>query len=401
MTQHSAPDYHFSAHAGRLPASPANRILDMAAEPGLISLAAGNPAPEAYPVKEIRRIAGEILDREPMAALPYSVPQGDPGLRAAVLDFLAGKFTPANGDGCLIVTGAQQGADLTARVLLDPGDTVLCEAPTFLGVMDAFRATGARLRGIPMAEDGIDLAALEAALREEKRVRLLYTIPNFQNPTGITLPAEKREALCRLAERYDFIILEDDPYGDLRFSGEALPPVKAFDREGRVLYMGSFSKILAPGVRTGYLVGAKPVIDRLTTLKSACDVHSNSLGQLICKRFLEEVDLGAHLERLRGIYRARCGQMLRALEREFDPRVRWTRPEGGLFLWCTLPEEDALPFVERAAAEGVLVVPGAGFLPEPDAVSPSFRLNFSTPTAEEMERGIAILGRLTKEPAVR
>lgn len=247
MTQHSAPDYHFSAHAGRLPASPANRILDMAAEPGLISLAAGNPAPEAYPVEEIRRIAGEILDREPMAALPYSVPQGDPGLRTAVLDFLAGKFTPANGDGCIIVTGAQQGADLTARVLLDPGDTVLCEAPTFLGVMDAFRATGARLRGIPMAEDGIDLAALEAALREEKRVRLLYTIPNFQNPTGITLPAEKREALCRLAERYDFVILEDDPYGDLRFSGEALPPVKAFDREGRVLYMGSFSKILAPG----------------------------------------------------------------------------------------------------------------------------------------------------------
>ena len=380
MTQHSTPDYHFSAYAGQLPASPANRILDMAAEPGLISLAAGNPAPEAYPVEEIRRIAGEILDREPMAALPYSVPQGDPGLRAAVLDFLAGKFTPADGDGCIIVTGAQQGADLTARVLLDPGDTVLCEAPTFLGVMDAFRATGARLRGIPMAEDGIDLAALEAALREEKRVRLLYTIPNFQNPTGITLPAEKREALCRLAERYDFVILEDDPYGDLRFSGEALPPVKAFDREGRVLYMGSFSKILAPGVRTGYLVGAKPVIDRLTTLKSACDVHSNSLGQLICKRFLEEVDLGAHLERLRSI---------------------WTRPEGGLFLWCTLPEEDAMPFVERAAAEGVLVVPGAGFLPEPDAVSPSFRLNFSTPTGGEMERGIAILGRLTKEPAAR
>ena len=151
MTQHSAPDYHFSAHAGRLPASPANRILDMAAEPGLISLAAGNPAPEAYPVEEIRRIAGEILGREPMAALPYSVPQGDPGLRAAVLDFLAGKFTPADGDGCIIVTGAQQGADLAARVLLDPGDTVLCEAPTFLGVMDAFRATGARLRGIPMA----------------------------------------------------------------------------------------------------------------------------------------------------------------------------------------------------------------------------------------------------------
>lgn len=389
--------FHRSAHAGSLRPTAANKILDMGADPAIISLAAGNPAPEAYPIAAVQDITRRILEEEPLEALQYSVPQGDPSLRWAVTDWMRSRYGCGREfDDCVIVSGAQQGGDLTARILCDPGDIVLCEEPTFLGCLDAFRAAGARLRGVPMQEGGIDVDALEAALREGGPIRFLYTIPNFQNPTGITMSMEKRRRVYELAVQYDILILEDNPYGDLRFRGEALPPIKSLDETGHVIYMGSFSKILAPGVRTGYVLAHRDLIAQYTTLKSACDVYSNILAQKICYRFLTEQDMDAHLAGLAAVYRRKSTLMLDAFDRCFDSRVTRTEPDGGLFVWCTLPEGcDSQPFAASAAEAGVLVVPGAGFMTDPETISRSFRLNYSTPSDEAILRGMEILGRLT------
>lgn len=389
--------FHRSAAAGSLRPTAANKILDMGADPAIISLAAGNPAPEAYPIAAVQDITRRILEEQPLDALQYSVPQGDPGLRRTVLEWMASRYgCHQDYDDCVIVSGAQQGGDLTARILCDPGDIVLCEEPTFLGCLDAFRAAGARLRGIPMQEDGIDTDALEAALKEGGPIRFLYTIPNFQNPTGITMSLAKRQRVYELAVQYDFLILEDNPYGDLRFRGEPVPPIKSLDRTGHVIYMGSFSKILAPGVRIGYVIAHRDLIEQYTTLKSACDVHSNILAQLICQRFLTEQDMDAHLAGLAAIYRRKCLLMLDEADRCFDARITHTNPDGGLFVWCTLPEgSDSLEFAAAAADAGVLVVPGAGFQTDPTRPSRSFRLNYSTPSDEKIRQGMEILGRLT------
>mgnify|MGYP002545831727 FL=1 len=338
--------FHRSTHAGSLRPPAANKILDMSADPAIISLAAGNPAPEAYPIAAVQDITRRILEEEPLEALQYSVPQGDPSLRRAVTDWMRSRYGCGREfDDCVIVSGAQQGGDLTARILCDLGDIVLCEEPTFLGCLDAFRAAGARLRGVPMQEDGIDVDALEVALREGGPIRFLYTIPNFQNPTGITMSMEKRRRVYELAVQYDILILEDNPYGDLRFRGEALPPIKSLDETGHVIYMGSFSKILAPGVRTGYVLAHRDLIAQYTTLKSACDVHSNILAQKICYRFLTEQDMDAHLAGLAAVYRRKSTLMLDAFDRCFDSRVTRTEPDGGLFVWCNLPEGcDSQPF---------------------------------------------------------
>ncbi len=388
----------FSEHAGSLQPSAAGKILDTAADPNIISLAAGNPAPEALPADDVARIIAEEFQRDPIGVLQYSVPQGYLPLRAAVQEMLAARSgINRPEDDCIILSGAQQGGDLVARLLCNPGDVVLCEEPSFLGCLDAFRAAGARLIGIPVEQDGIDIQRLEEVLSGTQRIRFLYTIPNFQNPTGITMSLEKRQRLYELAVRYNIVILEDNPYGDLRFHGEDVPPIKSLDTTGHVLYMGSFSKILAPGLRVGYLVADREIIARLTTLKSACDVHTAILAQHICHRFITGRDMNAHLAALAALYRHKCELMLGEMDRLFDRRVSYTRPDGGLFLWCTLPEGlDGNLFAQRAAQAGVLVVPGSGFLTDTNQLSSCFRLNYSTPTDENIIRGIQILGELTR-----
>ena len=390
--------FTFSHGAGGLRPSAAGKILDAGADPAIISLAAGNPAPEAFPSAEVAEIIAEEFRRDPIGVLQYSVPQGYPPLRQSVLEMLDRRSGIGQEfDDCIIVSGAQQGGDLAVRMLCDPGDVVLCEEPSFLGCLDAFRAAGSRLVGIPIQGDGIDLLRLEEVLASTPRVRFLYTIPNFQNPTGITMSMEKRRRLYELAVQYNILILEDNPYGDLRFHGQDIPPIKSLDQTGHILYMGSFSKILAPGLRVGYVVAHRELIGQMTTLKSACDVHTGILAQHVCHRFLTGRDMDAHLAGLSALYRRNCERMLAEMDRCFDPRVSWTRPDGGLFLWCTLPGGlDANRFAEAAAAAGVLVVPGSGFLTDTDRLSSSFRLNYSTPTDENIVRGIHILGELTR-----
>ncbi len=393
--------YQFSERVKSLKPSAIREILKNSSAPGVIPLSAGNPAPDAFPYEEIRRLSAELLERAPVEALQYSVTEGYAPLREHLRSYMKEKHgIGTESDEILITSGAQQVMDLLTKTLLNEGDTVLCEAPSFIGSLNTFRSYRARLCGIPMEEDGLSLEKLEEALKREKNVKYLYTIPNFQNPSGITMSLEKRRRVYELCRDHGVMILEDNPYGDLRFVGEDLPPIKAFDTEGVVLYAGSFSKVVSPGMRVGYALGPREVIQKMVVCKQGEDVHSNIWAQIICHRFMTECDYEAHLCRLREIYRRKSEVLRAAMEQHFQPLISWNEFQGGLFAWCTLPEQiDMLEFVKRAAEEKVCVVPGTAFLTDESEPCRSFRVNFSTPTDEQLAEGIEVLGRLAREMA--
>lgn len=393
-------EYRFSDKVTELKPSAIREILKFTSLPGVISLAAGNPAPEAFPSKEIGEITQRILSEEPVAALQYSVTEGYTPLREALKKRLAeqGSFDP-DIDDLIITSGGQQASELSCKTFLNPGDALICEAPSFVGCLNAFKSYNSRLIGIELEEDGMNIEKLEAALKDNPSAKLIYVIANFQNPTGLCTSLEKRRAIYDLAKKYDVMILEDNPYGDIRFAGENIPSIKSLDTEGRVIYAGSFSKILAPGMRVGFVSAPKEVIQKIVVCKQVSDVHTNILAQMICHEYITKYDLNAHLEDIRGIYRHKCGLMLDCIGKTFSPRVKYTRPQGGLFIWATLPEGSDMPaFCKRAVEEyKVAVVPGNAFMISETDETTSFRLNFSTPTDEQLIKGTEILGRLTKE----
>lgn len=392
-------EYRFSDRVQGLKPSAIREILKNSSAPGIIPLSAGNPAPDAFPTEAIRKISAELLENTPVDALQYSVTEGYAPLREHLRSYMKEKHgVGGEGDDVLITSGAQQVMDLLTKVLLNEGDTVLCEAPSFIGSLNTFRSYRARLRGIPMEKDGLSLEGLENALKQEKSVKYLYTIPNFQNPSGVTMSLEKRKKVYELCRKHNVLVLEDNPYGDLRVEGEDLPPIKAFDAEGAVLYAGSFSKVISPGMRVGYAIGPKEVIQKMVVCKQGEDVHSNIWAQIVCYRFMTRFDYEAHLERLRGIYRRKRQVLLSAMERYFKPLITWNQFEGGLFAWCTLPEGiDMLDFVKRAAERKVCVVPGTAFLTDETQPCRSFRVNFSTPTDQQLTEGVRLLGEFAKE----
>ncbi len=391
--------YRFSKKIESLQPSAIREILKATSDPSVIPFAAGNPAPEAFPVEAVKKITSEILDENPVLALQYSITEGYEPLRQKVEKTVRERYGIGRDfDGVLIVSGAQQGINLTAHCLLDEGDRVLCESPSFIGSLNAFRSFRSYLVGIDMEGDGLDLDKLEDAMRKNPNAKFLYTIPNFQNPTGITLSLKKRREIYRLALKYGVMILEDNPYGDLRFSGEDIPSIKSLDTEGIVIYCGSFSKVLSPGLRVGYVVAPKEIISKLTVAKQSSDVHTTILSQLICHRFLEEYDFDEHVKNLRGIYKRKANLMTREIDRGFAGGFTRTSPEGGLFLWLTLPEGcDMLAFCSAAVKAGVAVVPGSAFLTDDSLSSSSVRLNYSTPTDEQIVKGVAVLSDLTKK----
>ncbi|MDR1961429.1 MAG: PLP-dependent aminotransferase family protein, partial [Gracilibacteraceae bacterium] len=344
-------DYFFSDRISSLQPSAIREILKAASDPGVISLAAGNPAPEAFPRAEIAEITAEILSRDSTAALQYGISEGYEPLRLAVSALLRRQGIGRDFDRVIITSGAQQGIDLTTKVLCNEGDVVLCENPSFIGALNTFRSYNVRLQGIETEDDGLSLESLDAALRAEKNVRFLYLIVNFNNPTGLCTSLAKRRAIYDLAKSRGILILEDNPYGDLRFAGTDLPSLKSLDEDGVVIYAGSFSKTIAPGLRVGFVCLPAPVAAKITVAKQAADVHTSALAQIICERFLARADLEEHFARLRAIYRRKAALMLDNLAADFPAAVTWTRPEGGLFIWCTLPPEtDMLGFCRAAAA---------------------------------------------------
>lgn len=388
-------NYIFSDKIANLKPSLIREILKSTSDPDTISLAAGNPAPDAFPVESISKIAADIFREDPIGALQYGITEGYQPLIDELKEYLKNKYQMGEEfDSLIITSGATQIMELLTKVLCNEGDYVACEDPSFIGSLNCFRSYGTKLCGVPMEADGIDVLALEELLKSNSKVKFLYTIPNFQNPTGYTMSLEKRKKVYELASKYDVLVLEDNPYGDLRTSGEDLPTIKSFDTEGRVVYAGTFSKLIAPGIRVGYVLGPNAIVSKMTVGKQTEDVHTAMFNQMLVYRWMKENDINEHIKNMQDIYRNKLKVMTAALD-EYCSKLEYVCPEGGMFVWCKLPDEiNMMDFCRKAAENKVAVVPGIAFLTDETADTQYIRLNFSTPTDEDMVKGIKILGEL-------
>lgn len=392
-------EYRFSDKIASLKPSAIREVLKATSVPGMIPFAAGNPAPDAFPVSEVAQIAADILSTRPIDALQYGVTEGYPELIGLIKDRMKSKYDISRDfDSVIITSGAQQVMDLSTKVLCNEGDVVICESPSFIGSLNCFRSYNTKLVGVSVEADGMNMQELEKALDENPNARMIYTIPNFHNPAGVTMSLEKRHRLYELAKAHNVMILEDNPYGDLRVAGEDIPNIKSFDEDGIVIYSGSFSKILAPGIRVGFTVAPAEVIAKMTVGKQAVDVHTTQLMQMIVAEWMKRYDVDEHIEKIRKIYRRKLNLMCDMIDSELGDAVKYVRPEGGLFIWCELPEDiDALEFVKRSAENMVALVPGTAFLTDVDGKSNAVRFNFSTPADDKIVEGMKALGKVLRE----
>lgn len=392
----------FSRRTSRVKASAIREILKVTERPDILSFAGGLPAPEAFPVAELARAHADVFANEGAAALQYSTTEGFSPLRAWIAERMRRRGIPASTEQVLITSGSQQGIDLVARVLLDAGDAVIVESPSYLAALQVFEAHEASFVTVGSDEHGMRVDQLERAIKRT-RPKLVYVVPAFQNPKGTTLALERREQLARIAAEHGVAVLEDDPYGELRYSGTELPAIAALDRRAPVIHLSTFSKTLAPGLRIGWVVATEETIRALTVAKQACDLHTATLVQRAAARLLETFDYDGHVSRVRALYRDRRDAMLAALGREFPSGTTWTRPEGGLFVWVGLPAgADTSRLLPEALRERVAFVPGAPFFaraPERNFL----RLNFSNRPpdliAEGMRRLAAVAARAAQTPA--
>ncbi|HUB07333.1 MAG TPA: PLP-dependent aminotransferase family protein [Myxococcales bacterium] len=378
---------------GRMQASAVREILKVAERPDVLSFAGGLPAPELFPVQAIAEAHAEVLFNAGASALQYGVTEGFGPLREWIAGRLAAHGAAFPVESILVTTGSQQGIDLAAKILLDPGDVVVVENPSYLAALQVFNGYEVELEPVGSDDEGLAVDELEDLLAR-RRVKLVYVVPEFQNPKGTTLSLARRERLIRLAARHGFAILEDDPYGELRFEGERLPPLAALDDAGVVIHLGTFSKTLAPGLRIGWLAAAPHLVAAATVAKQAADLHSSTLAQRAAAALLSTFDYEGHLDTLRATYGARSKAMMAALSRHLPAGTRWTRPEGGLFLWAQLPGGlDAGEILPLALEQKVAFVPGAPFFAN-HARRDFLRLNFSNRPPDAIELGMERLGRV-------
>lgn len=389
-------EYIISNRMSSLRGSAIREIFKYAADPSVISLAGGNPAPELFPHDALADIAADLLREQPVTALQYGITEGYLPFREAIKERLKRvEGIGTENDELIVVSGGQQGIDLATKCLVNEGDTVIVEQPSFIGAMNAFRSYGAHLVGIPVENDGMNLDALEIALKGNSNVRFIYTIPTFQNPMGVTMSIEKRKKLYEIAKRYGVLILEDNPYGELTFDGKKMPTIKSMDTDGIVMYSGSFSKILAPGLRLGFLCAPKAIIQKVVIAKQVSDVHTPMLPQLLAAEYMKRYDLDALIAEMRKNYAHKCKTMLDAMDEFFPDGVTYTRPGGGLFIWCDLGHDlDTLSLSKEAIAEKVVYVPGNTFMVNMDEKCTALRLNYSSSTDEKIVEGIRRLGKV-------
>lgn len=388
-------NYYFSKRISQLQPSAIREILKATQDPRIIPFAAGNPDESAFPVDEISRISAEIFKENPVTALQYGVTEGYRPLVDTLTPFVKEKYNIGKDfDSIIVTSGAQQVMDLATKALCDFGDTIICESPSFIGSLNCFRSYGCKLSGVPVEADGMSLEELEKAIKGAENPRFIYTIPNFQNPSGATMSLEKRKGVYALAKKYGLLILEDNPYGDLRVSGDDIPSIKSFDTDGIVIYAGSFSKLLAPGIRVGYIVAPSQIIAKMIVGKQAADVHTPVFSQMLVHKWMTENDVDAHIEKIRNIYGEKLSLMCDLIDSELGDFVKYVRPEGGLFVWCQLPDEvPMLDFVKTCIDNKVAVVPGTAFMIN-DEKTNCFRMNFSTPSKEKIQEGMKILGKV-------
>jgi 2-aminoadipate transaminase len=393
----------FSRSAGAMRFSAIRRMSALIQRPGIISFAPGQPSPETFPVEQFRTIVDGIIERESADAFQYILTRGLAPLLEAVVRYAAAKQIEASLPETILTEGSQQGLDLVSRVLLDPGDAVLVELPSYIGALSAFRASQAHLAGVRLDEDGIDLDHLRARHGELTSagvpVKFLYVIPNFQNPAGVSHTTARRRALLETAAELDLLIVEDDPYGDLYFEAEPRPTLKSMDEDGRVVYLSSFSKILAPGLRTAFVIGPAALLAKVEIAKQAADLCGSGLDQRIVLACLEGGLVEQQKAKIRPYYRRKRDALLRSLEVEMPQGVRWTHPEGGMFVWVTLPEGvDAETLLEAAVEEGVAYVAGAPFYVEEPRAN-TMRLTFAREDEPAIAEGVRRLARVVRAPA--
>ncbi len=363
----------------------------------MISFAGGLPAPELFPVREIEEACHYLLREEPKKALQYSTTEGYHPLREFLADSMAKYGIQHAAENILITTGSQQGLDLLGKVFIDPRTPILTGEPTYLGAIQALRAYGADFMTVPLDEDGMQVDRIEAVLEKEGMPRLLYVLPNFHNPAGTTLPEERRRQLVKIARKHDLIIVEDDPYGSLRYEEEDIIPITALAPE-RTIYLGTFSKTLAPGLRIGWVVAPVEIIQRLVQAKQGADLHSSTFTQMIANDVAQRGILKAHIRQIRKVYSERRDTMLDALTECWPNGCCWTRPQGGLFLWAQVPEAiNTVDLMKVALAKKVAYVPGVNFYPKADGGFNAMRLNFSNAIPERIVEGVRRLGEALKE----
>jgi len=362
----------------------------------VIAFAAGNPSPEAFPAEQVADLAHEILKNQSITALQYGLTPGYEPLRKHLAPYLSKNYNVGgDNDQILITSGATQGIELAAKVFCNEGDTVITENPSFIGSLNSFRSYNINVVGVDMEFDGMNMDKLEETLKKTSNARFIYVIPNFQNPSGWTMSLEKRKRLYELAVKYNTLILEDNPYGDLRYFGEDIPSIKSFDKENIVLYAGSFSKIISPGLRVGFLLAPEEYFAKLAVAKQASDVHTPLLNQMIVYEYMMRHGLKEHIKKICDIYRRKLQLTLDCLEKCLGEKLSYVKPEGGLYVYCRLPEHiDMMEYCKKTLEAGVAVVWGSAFLVDENEKTQYFRINFSTPTDEQLVKGIEILGQV-------
>lgn len=391
--------YKISDKFANMKPSAVREILKATSSPDMIAFAGGSPAVDAFPCDAVKKISAEILEENPVSALVYGISEGYEPLRENVKQWLKRRENVGGDNDVVIITsGGTQVMDLATRVLASEGDTVICEEPSFVGSLNCFRSHGCKLAGVPIDSDGMNIKALERVVKENPDAKFIYTIPNFQNPGGTTLSLEKRKAIYEIAKVNDLVIVEDNPYGNLRVAGEDVPSIKSFDTEGIVVYAGSFSKILAPGIRVAYAVVPKEMAGAFTIAKQVSDVHTGVINQMIVSRWFDEYDVDAHIVKIREIYRHKLNLMCDCLDKYCKGFITYVRPQGGLFIWAKLPDNvDMVDYVNRLIEQKVAVVPGTAFMIDDTKPCSYIRLNFSTPSDEAIVNGVKIMGEIAKQ----
>jgi 2-aminoadipate transaminase len=391
----------YSVLASKMEASAIREILKLVQNPEVISLAGGMPDPVTFPVEEIKEISQNIFNKKSAQALQYSSTEGLPELRECILAHLAKDGNNGELENIIISSGSQQGLDLVGKTFLSPGDVAIVELPSYLAALNAFHSYGGELVGIPMDEDGMQMDILEEKLtqlkNEGKKVKFIYTISNFQNPAGVTMSLARRKKIIEIAHKFNVFIVEDNPYEKLRFEGESIPSIYSLEKNGSVISLGTFSKILCPGLRLAWILGNKEIIRKMAILKQAIDLCTSILSQLIACEYCQSGKLEENIKSNVQIYKKKRDTMLNALEKYFPKEAAWTKPQGGFFVVATLPEYiDTGEMFKEAIKENVAYVPGAPFFADGKGQN-TMRLSFCFPSVEDIDEGIKRIGQVIKK----
>ncbi|MFW9903716.1 MAG: PLP-dependent aminotransferase family protein [Candidatus Thorarchaeota archaeon] len=372
-------------------------IIKFIGKPDIISFAGGLPAPELFPLEELKGITRNVLEKNGMDALQYVPTDGYLPLREKITERMRKVGVKTSAENILIINGSQQGIEFSGKLFLNPSDTVICEKPCYLGAIGAFRSYQAQFVDIPIDNNGMKVGELKKALKHTPNAKLIYVTPDFQNPTGISWSRTRRKEFLEVANDFDLPVIEDNPYGEVRFCGEAIPPIKAFDTEGRVVFLGTFSKILCPGFRIGWICAEKELLNKYTMLKEVADLQCNTMAQRQVALYLSEYDIDANIVKIKQVYKRRLDLMVKIINDEFPPEAKCSIPEGGLFTWIELPEHiNGRELLVKAQEQKVAFVPGGCFYPNGGHEN-SIRLNFSNMPEEKIIEGMKILAKILQK----